>query len=392
MKKIIAVIAALTMLLPLASCGGADVDPSVIFTPVESGTDTENGANADTSLLFEKTVGSASVKFYGTPGEIDKIEAGSSTFDVAAKSSDAEFGFFAKDVNFDGKEDFAVSSGKVGGVTNYLIFLDNGDGGFTNAGEFGDPLFDRANSKIYATKAGTPETFEIYAVNGGSLTLEKGGIPLDATPEFKSDLSSYEQYMAPDDRDGYLLLVNSDHPLDSSFVPEDLTDLKDTRSDRAAQQLTKTAAYALEALYIEMRAAGYTDVSVTSGYRSYARQEEVFNMYLNMNLANGYDYDTAYAMVASDTALPGQSEHQSGLGCDMHNLSSASQAFKDQPVYSWLIENCHKFGFILRFPADKEDITKITFEPWHYRFVGRYHATKIHAAGLCLEEYIELLK
>ena len=74
----------------------------------------------------------------------------------------------------------------------------------------------------------------------------------------------------------------------------------------------------------------------------------------------------------------------------MHNLSSASQAFKNQPVYTWLIENCHKFGFILRFPEDKEDVTKIIFEPWHYRFVGRYHASFIHATGLALEEYVAM--
>ena len=197
--------------------------------------------------------------------------------------------------------------------------------------------------------------------------------------------------MAPADRDGYLLLVNSTHPLERTFVPADLTDLVDTRGDRAAQQMTKAAAMALEAMYIEMRAAGYSDVSVTSAYRSYDRQDEIFNMYLNMNLANGYDYDTAYAMVASDTALPGQSEHQSGLCCDMHNLGSASQAFANQPVYKWLTENCAKFGFILRYPADKEDVTNIIYEPWHYRFVGRYHAERITALGLALEEYVELI-
>ena len=374
--------------MPLASCGGgADVDPSDIFTPIETAAGTEEPQNGD-SLLFEKTVGGASVRFYGAPGELSCIEAGGVKVNVGAKSGDAEFGFFAKDMNFDGAEDFAIESGD---NTNILFFSDK-NGGFACAGEFGDPLFDSANSKIYATKKdGGVETFEIYSVKDGAMTAEQSGTPLSATPSFKSDLSAYEQYMAPADRDGYLLLVNSDHPLESTFVPEDLTDLVDTRSDRAAQQMTKSAAKALEAMYIEMRAEGYSDVSVTSGYRSYQRQDEIFNMYLNQNLSAGYDYDTAYAMVISDTALPGQSEHQSGLCCDMHNLSSASQAFKNQPVYTWLLENCWKFGFILRFPEDKEEVTKITFEPWHYRFVGRYHAAKIHATGLALEEYIALL-
>lgn len=388
MKKTVSLILCILTLSFLASCGGSpDVDVSDVFSPIESVPDTTGMAPEGDSVLFETTVGASDVKLYGSSGSVRIVEADGIKIAVDAKSDKADFGFFTKDMNFDGADDFAIESGAPGA---YLLFF-KGGAGFELAGEFTNPLFDRANMKIYSVKVeGGKSTLEIFSVNNGALTLEKGGIPLDGTPEFKSDLSAYEQYMAPSDRDGYLLLVNSDHPLDSTFVPAELTDLVDTRNDRAAQQMTKTAAMALEAMYIEMRAAGYSDVSVTSAYRSYQRQDEIFNMYLNQNLSAGYDYDTAYAMVASDTALPGQSEHQSGLCCDMHNLSSASQAFKNQPVYTWLTENCHKFGFILRFPAEKEEITKIIFEPWHYRFVGRYHASFIHAAGLALEEYVAL--
>ncbi len=388
MKKIISLILCILTLSILASCGGKpDADLSDIFSPIESASDTTGMAPEGDSVLFEKTVGGSDVKLYGTAGSVRIVEADGIKIAVDAKSDKADLGFFIKDMNFDGADDFAFESGAPGA---YLLFFKS-DAGFEYAGEFGDPLFDRANMKIYSVRPeGGMTALEIYAVSNGSLTLERSSIPLDGVPEFKSDLSAYEQYMAPADRDGYLLLVNSDHPLESTFVPAELTDLVDTRGDRAAQQMTKTAALALEAMYIEMRANGYGDVSVTSAYRSYQRQEEIFNMYLNQNLAAGYDYDTAYAMVASDTALPGKSEHQSGLCCDMHNLSSASQAFKNQPVYTWLTENCHKFGFILRFPEDKEDVTKIIFEPWHYRFVGRYHASFIHAAGLALEEYVAM--
>ena len=75
----------------------------------------------------------------------------------------------------------------------------------------------------------------------------------------------------------------------------------------------------------------------------------------------------------------------------MHNLSSASQRFANEEAYTWLIENCYKFGFILRFPEGKEDITGYSFEPWHYRFVGRYHASEMHRLDMCLEEYIAYL-
>ena len=91
------------------------------------------------------------------------------------------------------------------------------------------------------------------------------------------------------------------------------------------------------------------------------------------------------------TMPPGASEHQSGLCCDMHNLGAADQAFAKEKVAVWLAENAHKFGFILRYEADKQDITGIHYEPWHFRYVGRYHATKMYEADLCLEEYMETL-
>ena len=72
----------------------------------------------------------------------------------------------------------------------------------------------------------------------------------------------------------------------------------------------------------------------------------------------------------------------------MHNLGSADVAFAKKAAYTWLKDNAWKFGFILRFPEGKEDITNISFEPWHYRFVGRYHAKAIYDSGLCLEEYL----
>ena len=76
----------------------------------------------------------------------------------------------------------------------------------------------------------------------------------------------------------------------------------------------------------------------------------------------------------------------------MHNLPSASQRFAEKDAYKWLIENAHKFGFILRFPEDKEEITGYSFEPWHYRFVGRYHAAEMYRLGMCREEYVAYLE
>ena len=92
---------------------------------------------------------------------------------------------------------------------------------------------------------------------------------------------------------------------------------------------------------------------------------------------------------ATIVARPGTSEHQTGLAADMHNMASAEQSFGETEAAKWLAANAYKFGFILRYEEDKQDITKIIYEPWHFRYVGRYHATRIYESGMCFEEYLE---
>lgn len=205
--------------------------------------------------------------------------------------------------------------------------------------------------------------------------------------DFKADLSAYEQYMNPADRDAYITLINVSHKLASDYIPDDLTNLVDTRKDgRNTQQMRLYAAKALEAMFIEMRAHGITDVSVTSAYRSYSYQNQLFQqrvaMYPSLSRAE------AEAKAATVVTYPGSSEHQSGLCADLHNLGSADISFGKTSAFAWISANAHKFGFILRYPEDKVAETGISYEPWHYRYVGRYHATKIHTLGLCLEEYV----
>lgn len=226
-----------------------------------------------------------------------------------------------------------------------------------------------------------------------------GGMP---AVEFKSDLSEYEAYMNPSDRDAYLVLVNAWNKLDESDTPTDLVEVTNTRKDgRNTQKLRLYAAKALEALFIEMFACGYDDlgptgypVSVTSAYRSYSYQSQLFNSYVEREMKDDptLTREQAEAITETYSARPGTSEHQTGLCVDMHNLASAMQAFKDEDAYEWLSENAWKFGFVLRFPEGKTDVTGITFEPWHYRYVGRYHAYQMKTLGLCLEEYVEYLK
>lgn len=215
-------------------------------------------------------------------------------------------------------------------------------------------------------------------------------------PEFEylTDISKYEKYIEPEDRDGYLVLVNYANKLDKDDTPDDLTDVKDTRDDgRATQQMRLYAAKALEAFLIEARAAGCENVSVTSAYRSYDRQAYLFRVYTENEMLKdpSLTKEEAEAIVHKDTALPGESEHQTGLACDMHNLSSAKPEFGDTFEGKWLAENAWKFGFVLRYPEDKTEITNIVYEAWHFRYVGRYHASQMAHLDMCLEEYTDYL-
>lgn len=210
--------------------------------------------------------------------------------------------------------------------------------------------------------------------------------------EFVADLAAYEPYMCPEDPDAFLVLVNRQKTVDASFVPENLVDIRASRAGRT-ERMVETAEMALQALYIEMRANGYTDVSVTSGYRSYEKQDYLYRLYTENEMKEHPDWSKERAQQEVDTysAKPGTSEHQTGLCVDMHNLGSADQRFAQKAAYAWLKDNCYKFGFVIRFPEGKEEITGYSFEPWHYRFVGRYHASEMYRLDMCLEEYLEYL-
>ncbi len=208
-------------------------------------------------------------------------------------------------------------------------------------------------------------------------------------PAFISDLSAYEAYM--DVPQGtFLTLVNKRSPVGEDYDPGELCSVADARKE---VELQKNAAMAMEAMFIELRAAGFTGVFVTSGYRSYSYQHWLFyDKYIPEEMAAdpAIDREEAERRVLAYSAKPGTSEHHTGLAADLmiDGMTELDESFADYPVYEWLQANAWKFGFILRFPEDKTDITGYDYEPWHYRFVGRYDAYMMHKDGLCLEEYI----
>ncbi|MCL2055416.1 MAG: M15 family metallopeptidase [Oscillospiraceae bacterium] len=134
------------------------------------------------------------------------------------------------------------------------------------------------------------------------------------------------------------------------------------------------------------------ELYMVSAYRDIAYQQNVFNSSVQERVNGGMSYEEAYADTAKHVAIPGRSEHNAGLAADImsrSNTDMSDDSFKDTPEFAWLQENASNYGFILRYPEDKTDVTGIIFEPWHYRFVGVYYARELTRLGLTMEEYYE---
>lgn len=228
-----------------------------------------------------------------------------------------------------------------------------------------------------------------------------GEIPqLGSTREYESyiglrysvDLVQFEKYIDPANASEYLLLVSPKAPLGKDYVPDDLIYIEDMRAGRPSyySYLREYAEKALEAFLDEAAMYGHGDIKVSNGYRSYSVQSTLFNNYLADERARHPDWteEQIYNLVATYSNPPGTSEHQSGLCVDMHNQIDTNNTFDGTPAAIWLEENCYRFGFVLRYPADKQNVTGIKYESWHFRYVGRTAATEMHELGMCLEEYL----
>ena len=131
---------------------------------------------------------------------------------------------------------------------------------------------------------------------------------------------------------------------------------------------------------------------VCSAYRTQATQQRLYNNKIARLLASGYSREAALKEAARWVAVPGTSEHQTGMALDIvsYSYQYLNQKQEETAEQKWLMEHCWEYGFILRYPSDKSEITGIGYEPWHYRYVGQETAAAIRESGLCLEEYLAL--
>ena len=180
-----------------------------------------------------------------------------------------------------------------------------------------------------------------------------------------------------------IALVNEGHPLDTSYVPAEMTEIESERS------VDSRIADYLKQMLSDAKDAGLS-MYVASAYRSYEKQREVFNNTMQDWISQGYSPLNAYDETKKSVAVPGTSEYATGLAVDI--ISSEYEALDDRQgdteEQKWLMEHCWEYGFILRYPSDKSDVTNIVYEPWHYRYVGKEAAKEITEQNITLEEYV----
>lgn len=199
-----------------------------------------------------------------------------------------------------------------------------------------------------------------------------------ARQSFFPGISGVSQAGDAEADDWQLLLVNQWNSLPDGYAPE-LTELWNGES-------VDSRIYPdLQEMFDDARAVGLNPY-VNSGYRTAQVQQSLMDEEINDYMVQGYSEAEARRLAEQWVAVPGTSEHQLGLAVDISMEDTATQTTSN--MWQWLMKNSYKYGFILRYPEDKTNITGISYEPWHYRYVGREAAEEIYRSGLCLEEYL----
>lgn len=179
-----------------------------------------------------------------------------------------------------------------------------------------------------------------------------------------------------------LKLTNKYISIEKDYVPELATIEGELKFD-------KRAIGYLNKMMTAIRKSGITSIWIQSSYRSYAKQEELFNNKVDYYKEEGKNQQEAEELAQTVVQRPEQSEHNLGLAVDFNKVTND---FEKTKAFTWLQKNAQAYGFILRYPKEKEDITGVSYESWHWRYVGEEHAKVMKEKDLCLEEYIEYVK
>ncbi len=181
-----------------------------------------------------------------------------------------------------------------------------------------------------------------------------------------------------------LILVNPAHRLPNGFEV--------TLADFEGGQVDARILDICVQMFLDAEADGVS-LKLVDAYRSRKRQSELYQKKVDSYIAKGYSRTDAEKKAATITARPDTSEHQTGLALDIvtPSYTKMNSGFANTKAYKWLLQHAHNYGFTLRYPKGKTLITKVIYEPWHWRFVGLEAAVSMKASGNCLEEYLGVI-
>lgn len=247
---------------------------------------------------------------------------------------------------------------------NYLKSLDE-------LGNYNDKIIDIVNEKYY--KRTLSKRYINYYKNNKDITSRQ--IVEDVNCNL--DYEYYKVDYKVDLTKKYQVLVNKFYKLDKEYTPNNLVKI-DKKYGRE-RQVEKRVYEAFIEMYNAIEKEGM-GIYITSPYRSYSYQKSLYNNYVKDNGTKKADTFSARA---------GYSEHQTALAIDITAKDSMYTKFATTKEFEWMLKNCYKYGFILRYPKDKERQTGYMFESWHYRYVGKKIAKYIHDSGITYDEYYE---
>lgn len=205
--------------------------------------------------------------------------------------------------------------------------------------------------------------------------------------DYKTEIITSEKidedgHIEVDTSDWHLILVNKQNPIPDDYEINLVSINKSMQAD----------ARIINDLNAMFSAAQREDINlwICSAYRSYERQTALFDKKIKKLTGNGMNYLDAYTIASKSVTVPGTSEHQLGLALDIvtSGYTNLDEGFGETKAGKWLIDNAYKYGFILRYPKGKENVTGIIYEPWHYRYVGRKYSKQINDLGITLEEFV----
>ena len=190
--------------------------------------------------------------------------------------------------------------------------------------------------------------------------------------------------------DPRMILVNRNHPITEDYPVE-------TKECGSATAINKTLQTEAADAFLAMQAAAAkdgVDVRMQSGYRSVSYQKKLYDNKTQYYRNKGLSEAAAREKAATIVNPPGCSEHNCGLAADLNSPehTTLDTGFADTAAFRWLCENAEQYGFILRYPREAESVTGITYEPWHWRYVGAENAALLNRSGLCLEDAVAVLQ